>query len=106
MSTQQISGVPFEENAQTVIKTDQDYTLSNGDDIVDVVGPGVLVKLPPNPRVGQRHRVLAPANSVGVSGNGHAIAGAFVTVPAFSGVDYTFSSSNTWLASCCALNNQ
>lgn len=107
MTTEQISGAPFEENAQTVIKTDADYVMSNADDVVDVTAPGgVTISLPPNPRIGQRHRLLAPAGSFGVDGNGHVIAGGFTTVQIFSAVDYTFSAANVWVANCCALNNQ
>ena len=112
MTIEQSVCPPFHENAQVVIKTNEDYTMGNGDDVVDVFEqPGqfpVVVRLPPNPVPGQRHRVLAPVSTVVVNGNGHAIAGNLTLVPPATFADYVFSSATIaliaggWVASCCA----
>ena len=99
MTTRQIPSAPFDQNAQNVISTDQDFTLNLGDDIVDVVGPGVTLTLPPNPVYGQRHRIIASGGNVSVLGNGHPIVGGGSFVFVFSALDLTFSVSNEWVPS-------
>jgi hypothetical protein len=105
MTIEQSAFPAFNEQNQTVIRTDEDYTMSNQDKVVDVFGgTGLTVRLPPQPVFGQSHRVMATVAAVTVNGNGHPIRGLFALVPANATVDYTFSSvaGGSWVASCCA----
>jgi hypothetical protein len=109
MTIEQSVCPPFHENAQVVIKTNENYEMQNGDDVVDVFeGSGITIQLPKNPVPGQTHRVVAPVSVVTVLGNGRGIAGGLTLVPAGTFVDYVFTNAiidliqGGWVASCCA----
>jgi hypothetical protein len=102
MSKTQINGAPFLEGAQTIIHATSSYTAKNQDDIIDVVGGSLTVTLPANPVYGQCHRIIGSGNNVSVNGNGHSIAGTRNRVLSTTAVDYTFSTTDVWVASCCA----
>lgn len=113
MTVQHITGAPFTEVAQVVVRCDEDYEMNNQDDVVDVFdGMGVVIKLPKNPVYGQTHRILAPVAPVTVNGNGHGVQNNLTIVPQGVWVDYTFSSAiiflleGGWIASCCAQSSQ
>lgn len=101
MTIQQVNGAPFDENSQTVIRTNENYTMNNSDDIVDVPGPNVTIKFPPQPLVGQRLRIMAPTfENVFIDGNGHLFAGGASTgiLPGFGAHNFTFSSALVWVS--------
>jgi hypothetical protein len=106
MTTEHITGAPFNENAQVVVRTDANYTMNNQDDVIDVLGPGVTISLPPHPVFGQLHKIVAGAGFVLVFGNGHPIGGFSTIVPTLRAAEYIFSSSGggsgQWISMCCA----
>jgi hypothetical protein len=103
MTIEQIPSAPFDENAQTLVRTDENYTMDKGIDIVDAVAAGLTIRLPSSPIHGERHRVLSPGGNTTVDGNSHNIVGAgnipaaTFAVGAGQAVDFTFSTDDVWL---------
>ncbi len=99
MSTQTLRGTPNDPSQDLAIQTDQDCTLDNPVRAVHVTAANVTVKLPPDPKVDQTHRVIASnLGAVSLDGNGHAIDGGVTGVPAGFSLVLTFSVQNTWAA--------
>lgn len=108
MTIEQIPSAPFDENAQTLVRTDEDYLIDKGVDIVDAVAGQLTVLLPASPLHGARHRILATGGTVAVDGNGHnIISPGNIPMPTYvvmagQAVDLTFSTENVWLPVCCS----
>lgn len=92
-------GTSVPTNARQAFEVDEDYTLSNFDDLISVTADGVTLSMPPEPQNGEYHRIVASAaGDVTVDGNGHLIAGgATTTVAAGFAEEYTFSAEREWV---------
>ncbi len=99
MTTKTLPGTPNDPNQDLAIQTDRDCTLDNSTRAVHVTVANATVKLPPDPKVDQSHRVIASIlGTVFLDGNGHAITGGVSGVPAGFSLDLTFTVGNTWTA--------
>jgi len=96
MTIRQIPAAPFDENAQQIVETDEDYTLDRNINVVDVTGPGVTIKMPANPHHGERHSLIASGGAVTVDGNGHPILGGGGSVSQGGFIDLIFSTTSAW----------
>jgi hypothetical protein len=91
----QVPGAPYKDNAQSVIETDESYTLDNGTDVVDATA-AVTITLPPAPSVGQTHRIIASGGDVTVTAAASIVGN--TSIAEGSAVEYAFSASGEWIA--------
>jgi hypothetical protein len=96
-----IQGAPYKENAQTVVATDEAYTIDNFVDAVDVIGAATIT-LPSNPTVGQTHRIIASGgDATVVAGGDHTIVGQRLVEQGTS-LEFSFTYESGWLSAAVA----